>query len=465
MEPSTDIWLMPGDYLNVKFKASPSGRASFSIDNLAKKISMTELAKTFTGEKRGFYNGTIKIPNSIPNKALTVKFELVGKNGKKTSAEAPGKVFILPNRIPITGMTKGPVYMFSTAFSYSPFSHLPDSVRIQIIGKVKDRYKINLGYPNFAFIESDKIKVLPLGTPLPVTKVSAPTIQDTKEWWTLSMWTDFPVPFKTILDSDQQKIELCLYGANKSSNWTTIPNYKTEIDHFAVTSNNNNELSLIVKMDQKFHWGHKVEYKNGQLLFSIRKSPQIKANPLHGIKIAIDAGHGGENEGTKSPIGLLEKDVNLRWAFLLKKKLENSGAQVIMTRRFDEEVSLEERLSKAIAQNALLFISLHNNSTTPTGNPITAKGTSTYYTLEQNRELAWTIFPHLSRVGLAPYGRVKNSYYLTNSTEMITVLIEGLFMSNPMEEKLLLDDAFLAKMASAVQDGIQEFLANRTLTE
>ena len=465
LEPSTDIWLLPGDYLNVQFQANPNGRAIFSIDQLSKKTSMTELPESTAHGKKGVYNGIIKIPNSIPNKALNVKFEFVGQNGKKVSAEAPGKIFILPDRIPIIGMTKGPGYMFSSASFYSPLSRLPDSVRIHVIGKEKDRYKINLGFPNFAFVDADNIKILPLGTPLPIAKVSAPTIQSDKDWCTLSMWTNFPVPYKTIVNPKQQTIELLLYGANKSSNWTTIPNYETGIKSFNITANKSNELSIIVNMDQKYHWGHKVEYKDGQLLFSIRKAPNISSNPLAGIPIAIDAGHGGENEGTKSPIGLLEKDVNLRWAFLLKRMLQESGARVIMVRTFDEDVSLEERLQRAIDQNALLFLSLHNNSTTPNGNPMAAKGTSTYYTLEQNRELAWTLFSHLTKLGLAPYGRVKNSYYLTNASEMLIVLLEGLFMSNPVEEKLLLDDVFLTKMASAVQSGIKDFLSNRMLTE
>jgi N-acetylmuramoyl-L-alanine amidase len=456
-EPANDIWVMPGDYLNIMVKASPKSRVTFSIKDIAKNQAMTNLL----GKNKDIYNGVIKIPHTTTSKAIKVKFEAKGQDGKKESAEAPGNVYVLPEKIPIIGMTKEPVYMHSSSKSYSPVSRLPDSVRVHITGKENERYKVRLCPGKVAFIQVEKVKILPLGTLIPLTAVSAPSIDGTKNWHQLSMWVDYPVPFKTNVNCETGATELRLYGAYQASNWTTFPNYETGIKSFSVSTDNENELIISLHPDQKAHWGHKVEFDKGKLIFSVRKNPGITLRPLENIRIAIDPGHGGENEGTTSPIGILEKDVNLRWANHLKNYLTSAGAHVFMTRTSDEQVSLEERIQRAADKEALILVSLHNNSTTPYGNPIAAKGTSTYFTLGQNKELAWAIYPHMTNLGLVPYGRVKNSYYLTNATEMLVVLIEGVFMSNPLEEKLVLQDAFLRRMAHSVMQGLEDFINER----
>lgn len=461
--PEKDVWISPGDYLNLHFKGSPGGRASFSIDNLFSAIPMTELARHQADAMPGIYNGVVRIPTTVVNKSLEIKYELQGRDSKKISARAIGRLYILPEKIPIVGGLKEATYIHNAEKSYTPVSRLQQGVRLHIVGKFGDRYKIRLGSGRSGFIDSDKVQVMPLGTPLPFAAVSAPVISDDANWWILSMTTDIRVPWSTSHDIENRTVELDLYGAYQSSTWTTLPNYDTEIKSFTMTSPGDGLLKLKVAMDQPALWGHRVVYENGRLIFAIRKSPPFNnsANPLAGITIAIDPGHGGENDGTTSPIGLLEKDINLQWAAKLRSRLIGAGASVVMTRTGDQELSLDERLQRAAEGNALILISLHNNSTTPAGNPVTARGTGIFFTLEQNKELAFSIFPHMVKLGLAPYGRVKNSYYVTNFTESLVVLVEGLFMSNPEEERLLLQPGFIDRMADAVYNGLDDFMKNR----
>jgi len=80
-------------------------------------------------------------------------------------------------------------------------------------------------------------------------------------------------------------------------------------------------------------------------------------------KIVIDPGHGGKDPGAIGPDGLEEKNVVLkvakRLAKILRKKL---GCQVILTRKRDVFLPLEERTAIANADKADLFISIHANS-------------------------------------------------------------------------------------------------------
>ena len=80
-------------------------------------------------------------------------------------------------------------------------------------------------------------------------------------------------------------------------------------------------------------------------------------------RVVIDAGHGGHDEGTRGPTGLLEKDlvldVALRLGALVEQRL---GAEVVYTRSTDVFVPLEERTAIANREEADLFLSIHANS-------------------------------------------------------------------------------------------------------
>ena len=80
-------------------------------------------------------------------------------------------------------------------------------------------------------------------------------------------------------------------------------------------------------------------------------------------RIVIDAGHGGQDQGTEGPKGLLEKDLVLDVAMRLGKLIEDRmGAEVIYTRSDDTFIPLEQRTALANEKKADLFLSIHANS-------------------------------------------------------------------------------------------------------
>ncbi len=78
--------------------------------------------------------------------------------------------------------------------------------------------------------------------------------------------------------------------------------------------------------------------------------------------IVIDAGHGGDDAGARGAAGLLEKDLVLDIAHRLAKRFGGNGLRVVLTRRDDTFVPLEERTSIANDARADLFISIHANA-------------------------------------------------------------------------------------------------------
>src|SRR5262249_57287427 len=80
-------------------------------------------------------------------------------------------------------------------------------------------------------------------------------------------------------------------------------------------------------------------------------------------RVVIDAGHGGYDTGTVGQRGYTEKELVLDVAQRLKQLIETElGAEVVMTRKDDNFVPLEDRTSIANQQQADLFISIHANS-------------------------------------------------------------------------------------------------------
>lgn len=79
--------------------------------------------------------------------------------------------------------------------------------------------------------------------------------------------------------------------------------------------------------------------------------------------IVVDPGHGGVDPGAIGRSGVLEKDITLRTARTLKRRLEKSGRyRVVLTRDRDVFIRLRDRIAVARRHDADLFISLHADS-------------------------------------------------------------------------------------------------------
>lgn len=88
------------------------------------------------------------------------------------------------------------------------------------------------------------------------------------------------------------------------------------------------------------------------------KAPRPRRRP-RAITIALDPGHGGHDPGA-SYGGLREKDLMLSLAKRLRERLNRPGVfEVFLTRETDEYVPLDQRVARARAAGAVLFLSMH----------------------------------------------------------------------------------------------------------
>jgi N-acetylmuramoyl-L-alanine amidase len=222
------------------------------------------------------------------------------------------------------------------------------------------------------------------------------------------------------------------------------------------------------------------------------------------ITIAVDAGHGGEDPGARGSKGSHEKHITLAIARKLKQQIDaEDNMQAILIRDGDYFVPLGDRVKKARAAKADLFISIHADSfinSTARGSSVFAlseRGATSagarYLAKKENAvdliggvaidtrdmdlartllDLSQTATIHDSiRLGKGVLGRIAKintlhskyveqaAFAVLKSPDIPSILVETAFISNPEEEARLNDDAYQDKLVNAILTGVKSYIA------
>lgn len=226
------------------------------------------------------------------------------------------------------------------------------------------------------------------------------------------------------------------------------------------------------------------------------------------IVVALDPGHGGEDPGAIGPKGTREKDVVLRIAQMLRKrinatKINGSPMRAFMTRDADFFVPLNTRVEKARRVQADLFISIHADAfTKPSARgasvfALSQRGASsaaakwladkenkadlvgglnvgtkdagvqrmmldmsTTAQINDSLKLGGALLRQIGGFAKLHKPRVEQAgFAVLKAPDIPSVLIETAFISNPEEEKKLRTAAYQEKLAEAIMKGIREYFA------
>lgn len=196
--------------------------------------------------------------------------------------------------------------------------------------------------------------------------------------------------------------------------------------------------------------------------------------PLRYTTVIIDAGHGGEDGGTSSAAGLVEKDVNLDIALRLKNLLESAGVNVVLTRSddrllYDRNIDYQGRKKKLdlaarleIMESApdAIFVSIHMNSFTDKS----CSGLQVWYSKNDpiSSELAKTIqsgaAKDLGAEGVRVVKEATSAIAILDRATCPAVLVECGFLSNPDEAAKFATAEYRQQNAEAISDAIIAFL-------
>ncbi len=171
------------------------------------------------------------------------------------------------------------------------------------------------------------------------------------------------------------------------------------------------------------------------------------------MKIMIDAGHGPETAGKRSPDGLLrEFKFNNAVAYLIQQYLNEDGLTVYFSHNELKDIPLVERTKYANQMKVDAFISIHANAYGTDWNQ--ANGIETYAYLTASKEslaLASLIQQSMiSACNRTNRGVKKADFAVLRETKMPAVLVECGFMTNRAEATLLLNKAYRQQCAKAI---------------
>jgi len=232
------------------------------------------------------------------------------------------------------------------------------------------------------------------------------------------------------------------------------------------------------------------------------KTNIVAAGGPRDVVIAIDAGHGGEDPGAIGAKGTREKVVTLAIAKRLKRLVDaEPGMRGVLVRTGDYYIKLRKRMEIARKHNADFFISIHADSF----RDHRARGSSVYVlsrsgasseaalwlaekenssdlvggvsldgkddvlasvlldlsqtaTMQASHDAAKQVLRNLGKVGRVHSSRVQNARFVVlKSPDIPSMLVETAFISNPAEEKKLLDGSHQEKLAAAILDGVKRY--------
>ena len=217
-------------------------------------------------------------------------------------------------------------------------------------------------------------------------------------------------------------------------------------------------------------------------------------------RIVIDPGHGGRDYGAPGYLkGVHEKKVVLKIAKRLAKKIrEKLHCQVIMTRKSDRYLTLEERTAIANTKNADLFISIHTNAArnrkaygietfflnlatdndsilvAARENATSTKNISDLQTIlsdlmqnakiNESSRLAASVQNSICDYMRKYYKRIKNKgvkqapFYVLLGAQMPAILIETSFISNPTECRRLINTKYYDRLCDGIVNGIRAYI-------
>lgn len=176
--------------------------------------------------------------------------------------------------------------------------------------------------------------------------------------------------------------------------------------------------------------------------------------------------------GAESSNGTTEAETNLKIALKLQNLLEQSGSSVILTRSDENAIydldkttlkqkkisDIRNRVKIGNESQADIFVSIHLNKIPQSQ----YWGWQCFYKEkdENSQKLAKQIQTNLNEAIQKENKRVEmklDTVYIMKHVEIPITIVECGFLSNPEEEKQLLDDEYQNKLAWGIYNGITDY--------
>lgn len=339
--------------------------------------------------------------------------------------------------------------------------YLDSNIVVRIVDSFGTDYKVRLSAYHSAYIAKSSLVLIGKEVNRPVAhnphlsrniKVYGDTASDY-----VAISLDDRYPYRSFQLLDPSRIAIDVFGITSNTNWIIQLRSAKEVRNTWYEQPEDDVLRVYIQLKHAQHWGYSLSYDSTgrKLVMRVRRQPAVL--DIRKLRIAIDAGHGGDNAGASGVnSNILEKDYTLLIAEQLRKTLKAAGVKnVFMTRTKDTSLSMPERIAMLKAYDPHLLVSIHLNS----ANSDTVQGTSTYYRYIGFRPLSMAILDRMLTLGLKEFGNVGSfNFALSGPTDYPNALVEVAFLSNPEDERKILKPAFRKAVAQKIYLGITDWL-------
>ncbi|GAB2961939.1 hypothetical protein GCM10027048_32770 [Hymenobacter coalescens] len=452
--PAQDQWLQPGDRLQLRVKAQPGARVTGGL----RDVALTELPATGPGAARGVYqlSYVVQPGDTLHNRPLWVRVQL--PDGRRDSMLTTSRVRLLDPNTPQLARTNSSLAYLNYGLGQdrlggAKIGYLDSLVLLHVTGRVGEQYRVRLAEGQTAWVPDETVRLLPPGGFVPQSLTSSWSVGGDEQYDYVRVPLQERLPYRSQLQLTPTRLVVDVFGATSNTNWITQRTGLREITDVYYEQPQPDVFRVVIDLKHRQSWGYGINYVNNVLTIRVRRPPARLE--LKGLTVAVDAGHGGDNQGAVGASGAMEKTLTLAIAQKLRAELEQKGATVLMTRDADVSVGNELRVRRLRRAMPHLLVSVHVNSA---GSP-EANGTSTFYRYVAFRPLSAAIYEQMLQTGLQGWGNVGAfNFGLNGPTDFPNALVETAFVSNPEDEKRLVDPAFQQQMAERITTGIEQFL-------
>jgi len=384
--------------------------------------------------------------------------------------KATGKVEILsPKNIQVAEVTAIATDARTGASTdFSRLTPLPQGTKAVITGKQGDWLRLDYGgWVRKSMTKLEEVEVSPRSI---VRSINTKKVVDKNQ---NNIWTEVTIPLEVAvplaITQGDRLFTLTLYNVTAQTD-TIFIDPDSIINKLDWLQTEPDKVTYTISLKPNQQWGYKVRYQGTNLILSLKHPPLITSvssenpQPLQGVKIVLDAGHGSnEDLGSRGPTGYPEKDVTLITSKLLQTELQNRGAKVVMTRTDDSDVLLEPRVNKINQEEPTLAMSIHYNALPDNGDAINTSGVGTFWYNPQAEDFAKFINTYVSKkLNRRDYGVYWNNLALARPTIAPSILLELGFMINPVEFEWIIDPQQQKLLAKTLADGVTEWILNAT---
>ncbi|MBA2243686.1 MAG: N-acetylmuramoyl-L-alanine amidase [Gemmatimonadetes bacterium] len=332
----------------------------------------------------------------------------------------------------------------------------PNGTLLEVTGESADFLRVRLAREMHVWVEANDMRLLPPGAPAPRGEVGTIEVRPDAEFARVSFSMTERLPYQ--IEPGERGLTVTFYGATGRTGFMGYGRTDPFVERVWWEQPADDLYRVHLELSQPL-WGFQHGWdRGGNLELRVRRPPRIDpANPLRGVRIAVDAGH--PPGGAIGPTRLTEAEANLAITRRLVPMLQRAGAQVIEIRPDTAVVPLIQRPIIATEGDAQLLVSVHFNAFPDGVNPFVNHGTLVLFfwphSLEFGRHLQREI---LAELRLPDRGVRFQDLALPRTTWMPSVLTETAFMMIPEVEAALRDPGVQERIARAHFRAIESFL-------